>query len=345
MKVCLVTPYFEPSVRGNSITVQRIARGLIQRDVDVGVLSLENVPEGQPAAVAAAFEPDVIHAFHAHRSAAAVSEMLSVHSSAVVTTVTGTDVNHDLFDLQRRAAVLEQLHRSKRIVAFHDSMQQKLIAAVPEFASKIVIIPQSVRLEQSEFLAGFLTRMTGDEIVFLLPAGIRQVKNVLFPLNPMTQLHQKYPNVRLIYAGPIIEMDVFQRLQAALEKREDWAFFIGAVQHKRMWGLLQKTDVVLNTSISEGGMANSVLEAMSVGVPVLASDIEGNRSVVEEGGTGFIYTDEDDFIAKAERLIGDEDLRLELGKNAKAKYQREFSWQQEIEAHLRVYQEVLGSQF
>lgn len=341
MKVCLITPYFIPSVRGNSITVQRIAEGLIKQDVDVGVLSLENIPDGQPAFIADDFQPDILHAFHAYHSAAAVTEMLSVHSAVVVTTVTGTDVNCDLFDAQRRDVVLEQLHRSARIIAFHDSMKQKLVAAVPALEPKIVIIPQSVRLEQAEFQAGFLMRLKGDEIVFLLPAGIRQVKNVLFPLEPMTRLHAKYPNVRLIYAGPIIEMDVYEQLQEALEEREDWAFYVGVVQHKRMWGLLQKTDVVLNTSLSEGGMANAVLEAMSVGVPVLASDIAGNRSVVEDGVTGFIYTDASDFEAKAERLILDEDLRFQLGKNAKAKYQREFSWQREIEAHLRVYREVL----
>jgi glycosyltransferase involved in cell wall biosynthesis len=341
MKVCLVTPYFIPSVRGNSVTVQRIANGLMERDVDVGVLSLENIPEGQPAAAAAEFEPDIIHAFHAYRAAAAVSEMLSVHPSHVVTTVTGTDVNHDLFDLQRREVVLAQLHRSRRIIAFHDSMRQNLLAAVPEFASKVVIIPQSVHLRQEEFRAGFLNVLTGAEVVFLLPAGIRQVKNVLFPLEPMTQLHERYPQLRLIYAGPIIEMEVFLQLQKALEAREDWAIYVGAVQHNRMWGLLQKTDVVLNTSISEGGMANSVLEAMSVGVPVLASDIAGNRSVVEDGVTGFIYSDSDDFLAKAERLLLDEDLRFELGKNAKAAYLREFSLPREIEAHLGVYQEIL----
>jgi len=341
MKVCLITPYFIPSVRGNSITVQRIAEGLLKEEVDVGVLSLENIPDGQPSFIAHDFQPDIVHAFHAYRSAAAVREMLSVHPSAVVTTVTGTDVNYDLFDLQRRDVVLEQLRRSRRIIAFHDSMREKLVVAAPEFASKTVIIPQSARLEQAEFQAGFLMRLTGDEIVFLLPAGIRLVKNVLFPLEPMTRLHEKYPPVRLVYAGPIIEMDVYEQLQDALEEREDWAFYVGAVPHNRMWGLLQKTDVVLNTSLSEGGMANSALEAMSVGVPVLASDIEGNRSIVEDGVTGFIYTDESDFEAKAERLIRDEDLRFQLGKNAQAKYRREFSWQREIETYMRVYREVL----
>ena len=52
-------------------------------------------------------------------------------------------------------------------------------------------------------------------------------------------------------------------------------------------GRLIEADVVLNSSASEGGMANSVLEALAVGRAVLAADIPGNCSVIEHGVTGF----------------------------------------------------------
>ena len=42
-----------------------------------------------------------------------------------------------------------------------------------------------------------------------------------------------------------------------------WARYVGAVPHAQMRSLLSQADVVLNCSASEGGMANSVLEAFA----------------------------------------------------------------------------------
>ena len=42
----------------------------------------------------------------------------------------------------------------------------------------------------------------------------------------------------------------------------------------------------MNTSVSEGGMSNVVLEAMYIGKPVLASSIEGNSSIIKDNFSG-----------------------------------------------------------
>src|SRR2546430_12730610 len=80
-----------------------------------------------------------------------------------------------------------------------------------------------------------------------------------------------------------------------------------------MRSLLAQSDVVLNCSISEGGMPNSVVEALAAGRPVLASDIEGNRSLVVDGVTGLLFRDVTELEAKAERLAADRSLRERLG--------------------------------
>src|SRR5439155_19451102 len=125
------------------------------------------------------------------------------------------------------------------------------------------------------------------EVWFLLPAGIRRVKNVLVPFGPLEALAGRHA-LRLLVAGPILEESEGVRLHAAL-KGADWATYLGEVPHAQMGSLLDRVDVVINSSLSEGGMANSVLEAMSRGKPVLASDIEGNRSVIDDGVDGLLF--------------------------------------------------------
>lgn len=84
-------------------------------------------------------------------------------------------------------------------------------------------------------------------------------------------------------------------------------------------------------------MANSVLEAMAVGRPVLASDIEGNRSLVEHGVTGFLFEEPDEFRALAERLIVDPALRRALGEAGQARVRTRFPPQRELDGYLAQY--------
>lgn len=56
----------------------------------------------------------------------------------------------------------------------------------------------------------------------------------------------------------------------------------------RLLDLYQQADVVVNPSLYEG-MPNVVLEAMACGLPVVASAVRGNDSLVRSGDTGFLF--------------------------------------------------------
>ncbi|MEE9219958.1 MAG: glycosyltransferase, partial [candidate division NC10 bacterium] len=178
-------------------------------------------------------------------------------------------------------------------------------------------------------------------IVFFFPAGIRRVKNLPFCVPPLLRLQVSYPNLRALYAGPIVEEEEGKHLLGLLAGNE-WARYLGEVPHKVICSMLRVVDVVVNSSLSEGGMSNAVLEAMSRGVAVLASDIEGNRSIVVDEVDGLLFTSEDDFERKAERLIVDPDLRRRLGRHAKAKIEREFPRERELDAYEQLYRDLRG---
>jgi glycosyltransferase involved in cell wall biosynthesis len=99
---------------------------------------------------------------------------------------------------------------------------------------------------------------------------------------------------------------------------------------------LHDADIVLNCSLSEGGMANSVLEALAFGRAVLASDIEGNRSLIEDGVTGLLFTGPDAFVDQTTRLLSDAGLRHRLGEAGRARVAR-FGLVEEIERYARLY--------
>lgn len=340
MRLAIVTPHFAPAVRGNAITVQRIASGLRQQGLDVTVVSLDALPDAAAAgARVRALRPDVVHGFHAYRTGPLVIEAAAALGVPAVLTITGTDVNHDLFDPARRHAVAGALGRAQAIVVFHEAIGEKLGRELPAVRDKIRVIEQSVQCEEEQFDLRARIGAGPEAFLFLLPAGVRPVKNVLYAVKPLEALRARYPALRLVIAGPILDEAEGERLRAAAASRP-WLHHLGPLSHGEICASLKAVQVVLNTSISEGGMSNAILEAMSRAVPVLASDIEGNRTIIADGVDGFLFASEEEFAAKAEALIRDPVLRRRLGGAGKAKVDRELPLKGEIGEHLALYRSL-----
>ena len=340
MRIAIVTPSFAPAVRGNAVTVQRIESGLRGRGLDVAVISLDAVPN--LAAVGArlrALRPDVVHGFHAFHTGPLATEAAEALGVPAVITITGTDVNHDLFDPARRPAVVRALERAQAIVVFHQAIGEKLGRELPAAQGKVKVIEQSVQCEEEHFDLRARLGVGPEAFLFFLPAGIRPVKNVLYAVRPLEAVRARHPEVRLVIAGPILEAREGERLRAAAASRP-WVHHLGPLSHGEICASLKTVQVVLNTSFSEGGMSNAILEAMSRAVPVLASDIEGNRTIIADGADGFLFATEEEFAEKAEALIQDPVLRRRMGGSGKAKVDREFPLKGEIGEYVALYREL-----
>jgi len=336
-RVALLTPFGPPSVRGNAVTVSRIARGLGERGLGLRVWDLAATPEATVESEVAAYRPHLIHAFQAYRAGPLAVRLSRPAQTPVVVTITGTDANHDLLDPERAATVRRVLESAAAVTVFHGSIRDRVAAVLPHVAPRILVIPQAVRFLPGEpYDLAARWPLPANRVLFVFPAGIRMVKRPRLPLGPFERLVGRRSRARLLYAGPILDLDEGEALLHHLAFRP-WARYVGPVPHAQMRSLLEAADVVLNASISEGGMANSVLEAMATGRPVLASDIEGNRSLVEDGVTGFLFRTEDEFERCAERLVDDPALRRMLGEAGRAKVDRLYPAGREIDSYRGLY--------
>jgi hypothetical protein len=336
-RVAILTPFASPSVRGNAVTVTRVALGLRERGVELRVWDLATTAAATVEADVEAYRPALIHAFHARRVGPLAARLAGRIHVPLVVTLTGTDANHDLVDPERATGVRSVLDGAARVTAFHETIVTRVAAAMPALRERLIVVPQAVRLPAGEaFDLGARWPLPSSRVLFVFPAGVRAVKRPTFPLAPLGRAVAVVPEIRLAYAGPLLDPDVGDSLLRALAMRP-WARHIGAVPHPAMASLLSQADVVLNCSISEGGMANSVLEALSLGRAVLASDIEGNRSVVDDGSTGFLFRDEAELERRAAELARDPVLRERLGRAGRELVARRYPPEREIEGYRAVY--------
>src|SRR5438034_9846358 len=150
LRVALLTPFAFPSVRGNAVTVARVAQGLRARGVELEVWDLSLRPEAAVEAEVDAFRPAVIHAFHAYRVGPLALRVARRAEIPLVVTLTGTDANHDLFDPERASVVRRVLEGASRLTAFHASIVERIAGALPDLRGRLVAVPQSAPLDTTE---------------------------------------------------------------------------------------------------------------------------------------------------------------------------------------------------
>jgi len=100
----------------------------------------------------------------------------------------------------------------------------------------------------------------------------------------------------------------------------------------------QEADAIINPSLYEG-MPNVLLEAMSCGVPVIASDVAGNNTVVIPGKTGWLFRLDDSagFQKALHEVTRDPSAAQSMGSAARAVAQTNYSWEAVAGAYLRLF--------
>lgn len=93
------------------------------------------------------------------------------------------------------------------------------------------------------------------------------------------------------------------------------------------------------------GQSNAVLEAMSWGLPIVASDIPGNRDLVVDQQTGYFFEvgDRAGLARVTNQLLDDPDLARSLGEAGRQRVASEFSLKQMVDRHVALYRRLLES--
>jgi putative glycosyltransferase (TIGR04348 family) len=280
-RIVIVSPASAKENNGNWQTASRWAHFLR----DAYRVQIANAWEGGDP-------PDLLVALHARRSAAALAAFADAcPGRPSVLVLTGTDLYRDIDSVPEARRSLELAHA---LVLLQPAGLARVPAAlrakahvIYQSAPALPPVNTAARRHIDICMVGHL-RAEKDPLTFIRAAQL------------VTD-----PRLRFVHIGGALDPQLGEAARAAQDANPRYRW-LGAIAHDCARLRMRRCHAMVIASLMEGG-ANVIIEAVTSGVPVLASDIEGNRGMLGEDYAGYFPAGDAAALARlVERSVADQ---------------------------------------
>jgi putative glycosyltransferase (TIGR04348 family) len=257
----IVTPAPQGSLHGNRITALRWQNFLEKLGYEAVVTESWS---GADAAMLIA-----LHAYRSH------SSIMSFHENypdrPIVLVLTGTDLYRDM---AVHGEVIHSMETADQLIVLQSSALNSIPAHLQH---KARVIYQSVRVDAPN-------TAKGADFPVIIIGHLREEKDpfCIARCLPLLPLNSK---ISILHLGMAMNehMERSAKVYSETLERYQW---IGEVSHVDALKMLSQSRLMVISSRMEGG-AHVVSEAIALGVPVIASDIPGNRGLLGDQYLGY----------------------------------------------------------
>lgn len=220
-----------------------------------------------------------------------------------------------------------------QIVFFHP--QPKRLLRFLGIAKKSSVIPTGIDSSGFKTPVSKLEERSSDVTVTYV-GRLESVKGADDFVEAIVPLKKEYPNLRIIVVG------WYKDGHPLVQKFRNDVEFMGL--RKDIPEILAQTDIFVMPSYSEG-LSNAIMEAMASGCACVVTEVGGNRSLIQNGISGFHFSpgDREALRAHVRRLIEDPAKRQALGQAARKRIEDEFDWKIVGEKYRKLFDQFLKS--
>lgn len=288
-------------------------------------------------------KPDLVHT-HASFSARLAAKML--HIPVVYTRHSvfpnPPEITHGFGKLKN--GLINNL-TANRIIAVAGAAKENLTEAGVS-KRKITVVPNGVDAirrysgEEMEKARTFYN-LAPNNFVFAMIARIEDIKGHTFFLQAAEKIKDKYPEARFYICGTGGYAENVKN-EIKMRNLSDCVMYLGHVQD--VTSVMNIIDVNVNCSYGTEATSLSLLEGMSVGKPIIASDYGGNPELVHDGENGLLFKSKnaDELADKMVRLLSDKALYSRLSSGAKKLYESSYTARMMTARIEEIYEETAG---
>ena len=228
------------------------------------------------------------------------------------------------------------------ITAVSDSLRNDLVSTFGLEDRKVQTLRNgilSAKIDQEPSVSRKKIGMSEDRLNIGIVARLVPVKNHRMLFETFSIVRERHPAVRLWVIGS-------GQLRTRLEKQ---ARMLGIQNDVVFMGSRTDVPVILNAlhlfvlcSFSEG-LSITLLEAMSAGLPIVATNVGGNSEVIEHGKSGLLVESDrpEDLAHSILKLIANKDLAKKMGITASQRFMEQFYIERMAQKVDKLYRSVL----
>ncbi len=371
-RVVMVIQRYYPHLGGAERQIQQLAPRLQARGFEICVLTrheaglprfeeVEGIPVYRlpsigPKTIAAAvfigsavfqlgrLRPDIVHAHEILSPASAALLSKRLYGHPVVVKLLRGGLLGDIYKIKRRPFGRQRLHGLSREVDSFVVISREIESELAQQGiaqPKRIFIPNGVDTERftpvSELQKLHLRsefQLPQKALVVVYLGRLVVEKHVDYLLKVWNDVRLAIPDAYLVIVGSGPEESRLKELSVAGVQ------FVGESSNPVRY--LQAADLFVLPSSTEG-LSGSLLEAMSTGIPVLATSVGGTPDVIQNGLNGYLISSDnlDQLKQGLQILLSDHDLRKRLGSNARLRILSNYSMDLDAERLASLYHRLL----
>ncbi len=257
------------------------------------------------------------------------------------------DMGHTLNRAHRWALKLLSIGIAK-VMANSQGVQRMLVASEKMDPHKIELIYNGVDMDRFQFAASAsgaprepLPEFQPDDRLIGVLANLWPIKGHDVLLEAAVRVAAYFPKVKFVLIGTGKRRTELEARARALSI-EKHTLFLGSRQDVPR--ILSCMEISVLPSLAEG-FSNAILESMAAGLPMVATDVGGNREAVIDGETGFIVPpgDPDTLADRLLRLLEEPALGQKMGRAGRQRIETYFTLDRMVRDTERFYGEILRS--
>jgi glycosyltransferase involved in cell wall biosynthesis len=175
---------------------------------------------------------------------------------------------------------------SSRIVYLSENFKSEVQKAFGFFFNKknSVVIPNGINLEKFKPIAKVKSANISIGMVGRL-VPIKDHKTLIKSFAKVKADYAEY-NLKLYIAGDGITRSELEQLTDKLHIKSS-VIFTGVINEEELISLLQKLDIYVHATFGET-MSTAIMQAQACALPIIASDVDGVKNVIEHAKTGLL---------------------------------------------------------
>lgn len=229
-----------------------------------------------------------------------------------------------------------------KVVGFKEKKAFAWNNAVPDVDKGLTRISQISRISSQKNESSDLpVPKVGERYITSIGRPSYQ-KNPLFMVEVAHGIHLKHPDIKFYLLGVGFYSPMLEDMKKLIHQydMDDAFYLLPWLSHEETLKYVKGSMLYFMTSLYEG-LPISVIEAMSLGKAIVASDVLGNKDCVKDDYNGYLLPlKEDIFVEKMNELIVNDGKRKEMEKNSRSYFESDFFIDNRIKALEDIYTEI-----